>query len=180
MIRSKIASRLNEPRRVRWPSRFDVPVMENKKPTSPGMEPFSSAKERTGGSKLRAVATKDHDVIRQWADRHSAEPATGESTASGSATVHVVDGGAGIRFNFPGFSRFRTITWTEWFDNFDRHQLTFVYEEDVPDRAYDFWQARGGGDGHDREDWLQAEQELGTAAFSGARYRLVKEPETSE
>jgi len=141
---------------------------------------FSSVKERTGGSRLRALATKDHNLICQWAKRHSAAPATGESTASGPATLHVNDGGAGIRFNFPGFSRFRPISWEEWFENFDRYQLVCVYEEEVADRAYEFWQARGGGDGHDREDWLQAEQELGPGARSGARYRLVPDPEPSE
>jgi hypothetical protein len=46
----------------------------------------------------------------------------------------VHDGGAAIRFNFPGFGRFRPITWDEWFQDFDRHGLTFVYEES-PDPA---------------------------------------------
>ena len=39
----------------------------------------------------------------------------------------------GIRFNFPGFARLRPITWEEWFDNFERHQLTFVYESQPDD-----------------------------------------------
>jgi hypothetical protein len=138
---------------------------------------FSSAKERTGGSRLRALVTRDHNLIRQWAGRHGAEPATGEGTPSGPATLHVNDGGAGIRFNFPGFSRFRPISWDEWFQNFDRYHLAFVHEEEVADRAYEYWQARGGGDGHQLEDWLQAEQELGPEARSGARYRLVVDPE---
>jgi hypothetical protein len=43
----------------------------------------------------------DHEVIRRWAARHSAEPATGEATASGPGTITINDGGAGIRFNFP-------------------------------------------------------------------------------
>ena len=136
---------------------------------------FSSTKERTGGSRLRALVTTDHNLIRQWAERHRAEPATGETTVSGPSTVQVNDGGAGIRFNFPGFSRFRPIAWAEWFENFDRHQLTFVYEQEVVDRAYEYWQARGGGDGHSLDDWLQAERELGAEARSGARYRLVRE-----
>jgi hypothetical protein len=74
------------------------------------------------------VATRDHDVIRRWAALRQAEPATGEATGSGGATVDIHDGGAGIRFNFPGFARLRPITWDEWFANFDRHKLTFVYE----------------------------------------------------
>jgi hypothetical protein len=75
------------------------------------------------------LATRDHDVIRHWAGNRRAEPATGEATASGPATIDVKDGGAGIRFNFPSVSRFRPITWEEWFDNFDRHELIFVYDE---------------------------------------------------
>lgn len=77
------------------------------------------------------LATRDHDVVMRWAARRQAEPATGEHTKSGSATsVDVQDGGAGIRFNFPGAAPFRSIDWDEWFENFDRHDLTFVYEEE--------------------------------------------------
>jgi hypothetical protein len=76
------------------------------------------------------VATRDHEVIKQWARDHQAEPATGQATSSGPASsFSVQDGGAGIRFNFPGVSTFRQITWGEWLEHFDQHQLTFVYEE---------------------------------------------------
>jgi hypothetical protein len=79
------------------------------------------------------VTTRDHDVIRRWAERRAAEPATGEATQSGPATVDVKDGGAGVRFNFPGAGAFRPITWEEWFANFDRHLCAFVFEADGPD-----------------------------------------------
>jgi hypothetical protein len=85
--------------------------------------------ENGAGSQKGPVATRDHGVIRRWAARRRAEPATGEATASGPATADIQDGGAGIRFNFPGFARLRPITWEEWFDNFERHQLIFVYED---------------------------------------------------
>jgi hypothetical protein len=49
-----------------------------------------------------------------------------------------------VRFNFPSAARFRPISWEEWFANFDAYGLTFVYEEEVADRAYEFYQARGG------------------------------------
>jgi Protein of unknown function (DUF2934) len=118
----------------------------------------------TSSAGPRAIRTRDQDVIRQWAARHHAEPATGQETASGRATIDVNDGGAGIRFNFPGAGRFRPISWDEWFQHFDRQQLTFVYEEDVTDRAYEIWQARGAAHGRDRDDWLQAEREMGGPA----------------
>jgi hypothetical protein len=128
----------------------------------------------------RKLATRDKDVIRQWAARHRAEPATGEATASGPATIHVNDGGAGIRFNFPAAARFRPITWDEWFDNFDRHALVFVYEESVAERAYELWQRRGGGPGDDQQDWFEAERQFGGpgegVAADSPKYRLVTVP----
>ena len=80
----------------------------------------------------KVLTTDSRELIREWAAKRAAEPATGETTQSGPATVDVRDGGAGIRFNFPGAARFRPISWEEWFDNFTRHDLMFVYEGDVP------------------------------------------------
>lgn len=102
------------------PQPDENPIREIDRRTDRG-QPFSDA-----------LTTDDPHVIRQWAARHDAEPATGEATSSGPATVSVEDGGAGIRFNFPGASPFRPITWDEWFENFRRHDLLFVYEPDVP------------------------------------------------
>ena len=79
----------------------------------------------------RVAATRDHTLIRRWAEAHQAEPATGERTPSGPTTVDVNDGGAGIRFNHPGVGRFRPISWDEFFDNFDEHGLAFVYERET-------------------------------------------------
>ena len=83
----------------------------------------------------QVLSTRDHEVIRRWAAKRQAEPATGEATSSGPATVDVKDGGAGIRFNFPGQGMFRPITWEEWFGNFDRHELAFIYDNDAPDQS---------------------------------------------
>jgi hypothetical protein len=96
----------------------------------------SSTEQQTHG----VVATEDHELIREWAARHDAEPATGEATESGPATVDVQDGGAGIRFNFPAAARFRPISWDEWFRNFTQYDLMFVYENELsgepPNAAY--------------------------------------------
>ena len=88
-----------------------------------------SAEEQQPGAVL---ATDDHELIRRWAALNDAEPATGEETESGPATIDVQDGGAGIRFNFPAAARFRPISWDEWFRNFTQHDLMFVYERHVP------------------------------------------------
>ena len=77
------------------------------------------------------VFTRDHDVIREWAKKRQAVPATGEATESGPATVDVNDGGAGVRFNFPGTGSFRPISWDEWFGNFDTHDCAFVFDSDL-------------------------------------------------
>lgn len=74
------------------------------------------------------LATRNHDQIRAWAGRVSAEPATGAETPSGHATVDVHDGGASIRFNFPAAAFYRPISWDEWFAVFDSACLVFVYE----------------------------------------------------
>jgi hypothetical protein len=79
---------------------------------------------------IDVVFTRDHEMIRSWAAARQAEPATGEATRSGPATVNVNDGGAGIRFNFPGVSAFRPIDWDEWLANFDLHACAFVYDND--------------------------------------------------
>src|SRR5262245_59066438 len=74
-------------------------------------------------------ATQDRGTIRQWAQRRQAEPAPREATASGPATIDVKDGGSDTRFNLPGAFRFRPISWQEWFDNFERYDMVFVFEE---------------------------------------------------
>jgi hypothetical protein len=79
----------------------------------------------------QVVFTRDHDIIRDWATKRHAAPATGEATPSGPATVDVKDGGAGVRFNFPGTGAYRPIEWDEWFENFDRHQCAFVFDSDA-------------------------------------------------
>ena len=134
---------------------------------------------------VRTQSTRDHASIRRWAALHQAEPATGEATASGPATVSVNDGATGVRFNFPGVARFRPIGWDEWLAHFDQHQLLFVYEEQDPDqisrRAYELFEARGRQGGGHLEDWLQAEQEMRRqrgGASASVRYAIVNDPKS--
>lgn len=95
--------------------------------------------DRPGG----LVATRDHRLIRAWAALHHAEPATGEATGSGPATLDVNDHGAGIRFNFPGAARFRPVDWAEWLGLFDRAELVFVCEPHA-EGAGSWYEQRGG------------------------------------
>ena len=61
---------------------------------------------------VTVVATQDHELIRRWAARRAAQPATGEATETGPATMFVNDDGTGVRFNFPGAGRFGRSTGT--------------------------------------------------------------------
>lgn len=154
--------------------------MNSKRPLFPQRDGYSTlpGDGPPETSRIRAFATRDHGEIQQWALRHQAEPATGQTTRSGPASIAINDGGAGIRFNFPGVAKFRPILWDEWFEHFDRHGLMFVYEEDVPKRAYQLWEERQHEHGHDRDDWFEAERQLGAPAGSpGSRYRFVKAEE---
>jgi hypothetical protein len=78
------------------------------------------------------VGTRDERLVQAWAEHHGAEPATGQATASGPATVVVNDQGSGLRFNFPGASRFRGVTWDEWLAHFAATGLVFVFEATPP------------------------------------------------
>ena len=47
-------------------------------------------------------------------------------------------------------------------------QFGDVPETEVARRAYELYEQRGGADGHDIDDWLLAERELGLAGRSTA------------
>jgi hypothetical protein len=90
----------------------------------------SVTRDTVADARATVLSTRDRQVIRDWAVAMGAEPATGEASESGpSSSMKVADGGSGLRFNFPGFGRFRVISWDEWFDHFNRHDLTFVFEQ---------------------------------------------------
>jgi hypothetical protein len=153
-------------------------TMRNQEPFFPQPDGFSTVNQGPGSSAIRALATQDHAVIRQWAARHHAEPATEDDTTSAAPTLKVTDGGTLVRFNFPAAARFGPVTWEKWFEHFDRLGLTFVHEEDIADRAFELWHARGETHGHDRADWLEAEHRLeGPAGPPSARYRFMPQEE---
>lgn len=129
---------------------------------------------------LTTCLTTSHETIQAWARQHGADPATGEATSSGPAVRHINDGGAGIRFNFPGFAPYRAISWEEWLNHFSGHKLAFVYEEEdaarVEAEAYARWMARGRPVGDPDTDWFDAQRDLharGEGPPAGARYAIV-------
>src|SRR5215207_227003 len=71
----------------------------------------------------RSLVTRNHEVIRQWAEERNAIPASVEGSEH--------DGHVGVlRFDFPGGATdLKHISWDEWFDAFDARQLNFIYQE---------------------------------------------------
>jgi hypothetical protein len=71
----------------------------------------------------RSLVTRNHDVIREWAEERSATPATVEGSEH--------DGHVGVlRFDFPGGATdLKHISWEEWFEAFDARELNFIYQE---------------------------------------------------
>ena len=45
-------------------------------------------------------------------------------------------------------------------ESFDTPLANSIPDEDIARRAFELYEARGRQNGHDVEDWLQAEQEL--------------------
>ena len=52
--------------------------------------------------------------------------------------------------------------------------------EDIARRAYDIYRSRGEDDGHDLQDWYEAERQLSDAADGGADNADELEPDENE
>jgi len=70
----------------------------------------------------QTLATRNPDVIRQWADERKAVPAT---TPGGNTENPRV-----LRFDFPGYDReLQEISWNAWLRAFEDRELVFLYQE---------------------------------------------------
>jgi hypothetical protein len=76
----------------------------------------------------QTLTTTDHEVIRDWAERRSAKPATVPGTGSG-------DESGVLRLDFPGYGGedLKHVSWDEWFKIFDDRGLRFIYQEHTKD-----------------------------------------------
>jgi hypothetical protein len=72
----------------------------------------------------QTLATRNHDVIRQWAEARGATPATVPGTEHD-------DRPGVLTFDFPGYGgeRLRHISWDQWFRTFDERTLVFLFQE---------------------------------------------------
>jgi hypothetical protein len=70
----------------------------------------------------QTLATRNHDVIRQWAAERNARPATVPGGDPKKPRV--------LRFDFPGYAEgLVPVDWNDWFRVFDERQLVFIYQE---------------------------------------------------
>lgn len=114
----------------RGQSRFSKLVERDTVETEP-KEPRARATSRTSSSSARghkgtaAVATLDHDVIREWVEARGGCPAHVKATGRRRNDPGI------LRIDYPGFSGGQTLEemdWDEWFQAFDRHHLAFLYQ----------------------------------------------------
>ncbi len=91
----------------------------------------------------KTLVTREHDVIKRWAEERGATP----STVSG--TWHDDRPGV-LRFNFRGSNHgLEEISWDDWFRSFDERNLNFIYQEHKKDgRQSNFFRLENP----DRED----------------------------
>lgn len=76
----------------------------------------------------QSLATRSHEVIRHWAERRNAKPATVPGTEH--------DNRPGVlRFDFPdyGGGELEDIGWDKWFESFDARNLVFLFQEHTSD-----------------------------------------------
>lgn len=74
--------------------------------------------------KGQSLVTRNHDVIKKWAEERGATPATVPGTQHGD---HL----GVLRFDFPGYGgrELEHVNWEDWFKTFDDRDLVFVYQE---------------------------------------------------
>ena len=92
----------------------------------------------------QSLVTRNHEVIRQWAEERGASPATIPG-AQGETRPRV------LRLNFPGYGGegLEKISWEEWFEPFDERNLAFHFQEHKTDGSLsNFFRL----DSPDRED----------------------------
>jgi hypothetical protein len=80
--------------------------------------------QRTGQS----FATRNHDVIRQWAQTRKAAPCIVEGTTRRNSSGI-------LPMDFPGYGgkNLKKVSWNEWFETFDKSKLVFVFQEHTTD-----------------------------------------------
>lgn len=78
-----------------------------------------------------AKTTTDHKLIRRWTEERGGRPASVHATHKGDETGI-------LRIDFPGRgddSALDEISWDDFFENFEREKLAFLYQDKLKDGA---------------------------------------------
>ncbi|MEU8895559.1 hypothetical protein [Nocardia sp. NPDC048505] len=80
--------------------------------------------ERADGT----MVTRNHEVIRRWAEQRGARPATTPFSETNGRLGN-------LRFDFPGYGGaiLQPVEWERWFDTFDARHFRFLYQDRRPD-----------------------------------------------
>jgi hypothetical protein len=73
--------------------------------------------------------TTDHDEIRRWVSDRGGYPARVKGTDKKGTGV--------LRIDYPGFAgeeRLEAITWTSFFDGFEKERLAFLFADEADSR----------------------------------------------
>jgi hypothetical protein len=78
----------------------------------------------------QSLVTRNHEVIRRWAEARGAKP------AAVPGTEHDDHPGV-LRFDFPGYGGgdLEHVSWEDWFRAFDERNLRFIFQEHKRDGA---------------------------------------------
>src|SRR5688572_7828571 len=100
---------------------------KSSKSSSASSRSGSSAGSRGGGGGSRggsAQVTQDHDEIRKWAEARGGKPACVRGTERGKSCL--------LRIDFPGGAgadQLAPLDWDEFFEQFDKNRLAFLYQD---------------------------------------------------
>src|SRR5688572_8963363 len=100
---------------------------KSSKSSSASSRSGSSAGSRGGGGGSRggsAQVTQDHDEIRKWAEARGGKPACVRGTERGKSCL--------LRIDFPGGAgadQLAPLEWEEFFEQFDKNGLAFLYQD---------------------------------------------------
>lgn len=99
------------------------------KPSTTG-KASAAGKKSGGGASKSSTSTRDHDTIRQWAEKRGGIPSMVKGTGGKKDDTGI------LRIDFPGYSgdgSLEEISWDEFFAKFDESKLEFLYQEQTAD-----------------------------------------------
>lgn len=76
--------------------------------------------------------TTDHDVIKNWIEKHNGEPAVVKGTEENQEPAGLLR----VKFSEESSDDLKTVGWDEFFNTFDEKNLAFLYEDDNKENRF--------------------------------------------